>query len=232
MPRGGRYKAAGALFLVLGVADLVWINTRLAPAADPGGPPRPPAPPTQPAPAPPPPATQSLGWDQPAAATQPASQPAEEVQVDDGVSYQVTRRDPGEAVPFGPTLGDEAWDPLKAGQGTRADLILPYKIGMHKPTERQADELRALGARLEEIKPRPRILIEGHVDKLEVEAYGEQLSTNRAEAVAEILIGLGFPRDHMFIQGHGVNKPAVALPSTKELPEQRRVEIRILQGDQ
>jgi outer membrane protein OmpA-like peptidoglycan-associated protein len=70
-----------------------------------------------------------------------------------------------------------------------------------------------------------RILVEGHADRTGVEAYNEWLSQERAAAVADALVALGFARERLVVRGFGSRRPA---PEGGSMRRNRRVEISVI----
>ena len=73
------------------------------------------------------------------------------------------------------------------------------------------------------------ILVAGHTARAGSEASCQQLSEERADSVAEYLIGLGV-RDkyHILTIGHGSKIPVASNSTAKGMAKNRRVEITIL----
>ena len=65
----------------------------------------------------------------------------------------------------------------------------------------------------------------GHADRSGPEAYNENLSRERAEAVRKALIGLGIPADRIVVDWRGENDPVVATADGVREQQNRRVEI-------
>ena len=76
--------------------------------------------------------------------------------------------------------------------------------------------------------PSTTFIIEGHTDGIGGEAYNEQLSMRRAEAVVTWLSGNGVPIDRVFMRACGATRPlvSVGLPREKQALN-RRVEIHM-----
>ncbi|WP_421989028.1 OmpA family protein [Roseococcus sp.] len=66
-----------------------------------------------------------------------------------------------------------------------------------------------------------RLRVEGHSDSYGDAAYNEQLSQRRAQAVADVLIGIGLRQEDVVVQGLGSRVPLPGLRSN----ENRRVAI-------
>lgn len=70
-----------------------------------------------------------------------------------------------------------------------------------------------------------RIELTGHADRSGSAAYNQKLSLRRAEAVKQVLVGLGVPLDQITTVGKGETSPLVPTPDGVREPQNRRVEI-------
>ena len=71
------------------------------------------------------------------------------------------------------------------------------------------------------------IEIVGHDDLSQTRASAQAISQRRANAVAEAMACLGWPRDRMRISARGATEPLVPTESGVREPRNRRVEIRL-----
>lgn len=80
------------------------------------------------------------------------------------------------------------------------------------------------------LKDNPSIVVEigGHTNNLPPEEYCDQLSTARARAVAEYMVGKGIPSDRVFYKGYGKRKPLFSNRTEDGRRRNQRVEIKIL----
>ena len=69
--------------------------------------------------------------------------------------------------------------------------------------------------------------ISGHTDSIGSEAYNQELSSRRAEAVAEYLQQLGLSKDRIIWRGHGGKKPIASNENEVGRRQNRRVEFVI-----
>jgi outer membrane protein OmpA-like peptidoglycan-associated protein len=69
------------------------------------------------------------------------------------------------------------------------------------------------------------IQIDGHDDLSQSAARAQRISLRRADAVAEALVRLGWPRDHVRIAAFGKTRPLVPTRDGVREPQNRRVEI-------
>lgn len=69
------------------------------------------------------------------------------------------------------------------------------------------------------------IVIEGHTDSRGTEAYNEDLSRRRAEAVRDFLVSRGVPPDKIEARGMGEYRPIASNTSSEGRANNRRVEI-------
>jgi outer membrane protein OmpA-like peptidoglycan-associated protein len=76
-----------------------------------------------------------------------------------------------------------------------------------------------------ESSPESRLIIEGHTDSQGSEAYNEDLSRRRAEAVAEELVTRGIASDRFEVIGRGEGYPVANNGTAEGRQQNRRVEI-------
>jgi len=89
--------------------------------------------------------------------------------------------------------------------------------------------LRTIALRVRAADPGRRILVEGHTDDLGDEAYGMQLSKDRAHTVANWLIRqAGFDADSISTRGFGETQPAYPNNSDANRARNRRVVITVV----
>jgi outer membrane protein OmpA-like peptidoglycan-associated protein len=105
------------------------------------------------------------------------------------------------------TLGDVLFDTDKA----------TLKPGAMSEIERLANFLKQ--------NPETRVRIEGHTDSVGEEAYNEELSRERAQAVANALGGLGVSSERTEIVAKGEGFPVVSNSTSAGRQQNRRVEI-------
>ena len=79
--------------------------------------------------------------------------------------------------------------------------------------------------------PDVKVEIGGHTNNIPTHEYCDQLSTKRAKAVADFLIGKGIPKDRIGYQGYGKRKPLVSNSTLSGRKKNQRVEIKILSFD-
>jgi outer membrane protein OmpA-like peptidoglycan-associated protein len=75
---------------------------------------------------------------------------------------------------------------------------------------------------------RTRIEIEGHTDNTGSAAMNQQLSENRAMAVASYLASRGVARDRMYAVGYGMTRPIADNSTAEGRARNRRVEIIVI----
>lgn len=73
--------------------------------------------------------------------------------------------------------------------------------------------------------PRTRVIVEGHTDSVGSEAYNEELSQRRAQAVTEALSARGVPADQYQARGLGKEYPVASNETPAGRQQNRRVEI-------
>lgn len=77
-----------------------------------------------------------------------------------------------------------------------------------------------------------RVSIEGHTDSIGSEAYNQRLSERRAQAVADYLVAGGIALERLQIVGWGETRPLAPNDTEAGRAENRRVELRPLDGEQ
>lgn len=105
------------------------------------------------------------------------------------------------------TLGDVLFD---TGRAT-------LKPGAERALERLAQFLKT--------NPGTRIIVEGHTDSVGSEAYNEELSQRRAQAVTEALRARGVPAEQYQAKGLGKAYPVASNETPAGRQQNRRVEI-------
>jgi outer membrane protein OmpA-like peptidoglycan-associated protein len=73
--------------------------------------------------------------------------------------------------------------------------------------------------------PQTRVVIEGHTDSTGSEAYNQELSRRRAQAVADTLAARGIPQDRVQTVGRGESMPVASNDTQAGRQQNRRVEI-------
>lgn len=91
------------------------------------------------------------------------------------------------------------------------------KPGADRALDRLAQFLKA--------NPRTRVVVEGHTDSVGSEAYNEELSQRRAQAVTDALSARGVPADQYEAKGLGKAYPVASNETSAGRQQNRRVEI-------
>lgn len=105
---------------------------------------------------------------------------------------------------------------------TLGDVLFDTGLATLKPGANLA--LDRLGTFMAQ-NPDTRIIVEGHTDSRGSDAYNEDLSRRRAQAVANALIGRGVPSSRFEVLGRGEGFPVASNESTAGRQQNRRVEI-------
>ncbi len=85
------------------------------------------------------------------------------------------------------------------------------------------DELKAELAR----RPVPEVQVIGHTDRVGRLEANDELSRRRADAVRDLLVAAGVPRDQIETSGRGEREPLVPTADEVAEPRNRRVEISV-----
>ncbi len=75
------------------------------------------------------------------------------------------------------------------------------------------------------------VSVEGHTDSIGSEAYNQKLSERRARAVADYLVAGGIDRGRLRVVGFGELQPIASNETEDGRAQNRRVELRALDGD-
>ncbi|SDJ01803.1 Outer membrane protein OmpA [Pseudomonas delhiensis] len=114
-------------------------------------------------------------------------------------------------------LGEEGWElglSSKVLFGNNLDNIDPASRG---EVERIGRVLLGVGI--------DRLRLEGHTDSYGDAGYNQQLSVRRAQSVAQVLAGIGMPRENLEVIGRGMQRPVADNSSPAGRMENRRVSI-------
>jgi OOP family OmpA-OmpF porin len=80
------------------------------------------------------------------------------------------------------------------------------------------------------LKTNPNLIVEisGHNNGLCDDSFADELSQNRADAVATFLIENGIPKNQIQTKGYGKNQPITTNETTNGRRKNQRVELKIL----
>lgn len=143
-------------------------------------------------------------------------------------AYAAARTD-GEGMKAEPSSAEEvrqAFGPALAARPARpVSLILYFTEGSTLSGESKAvvDRMFAEIAR----RPAAEITVIGHTDTIGNDAFNDKLSLERAQAVREILVGMGVPAQNVTAAGRGKREPLVATGDNVNEPRNRRVELNV-----
>jgi outer membrane protein OmpA-like peptidoglycan-associated protein len=196
-------RTASGVLLALGFADLCALNLLLAPRLSPV----------------------TMG---PQAAPNPAP-PAAALRSADSESVQgsASRPEPPWVRPA-PVATPSPPAPKATATAERAagpDLL--FEFGTLRFTSAlAADELKRVASELR-ADPSRRALVRGHTDRLGAPSHNMELSRQRAEHVARLLVIYGAPADRIAIEARGDSEPATAGDKPTDWARNRRVQILI-----
>jgi OOP family OmpA-OmpF porin len=94
----------------------------------------------------------------------------------------------------------------------------------------RSDSRSILDEAAEILKENPdvRISVEGHTDAIGSDAYNQQLSLRRADAVFRYLVNHGIPPERMEVIGYGKGRPVASNDTDSGRAQNRRVELRVV----
>lgn len=103
-------------------------------------------------------------------------------------------------------------------------ILLYFLSGSTQLTDKSMELLLTV-PRLVESKDSEHISVIGHTDRTGDEEYNLRLSTNRAQAITDMLIGKGVGKDFIATTSHGEENPLVKTEDNVAEIKNRRVEI-------
>lgn len=115
-----------------------------------------------------------------------------------------------------------------------SDVLFDFNKATLKPAAGQA--LDTLYNQIEEARPKDgSATVIGYTDRIGSDAYNQKLSQQRAQTVANYLIGKGLPAGKVNVEGHGKNNPVTGESCTSKskrelivcLAPDRRVEVKV-----
>jgi outer membrane protein OmpA-like peptidoglycan-associated protein len=83
-------------------------------------------------------------------------------------------------------------------------------------------------AKILQENPNVRIAVEGHTDAIGSDAYNEQLSLRRADAVFRYLVNHGIAPERMQVTGYGKRRPVASNETENGRAQNRRVELHVV----
>ena len=127
-------------------------------------------------------------------------------------------------------LPDLTVDMLKSGSAIRMEQLQfdADSININEPSMPVLNEL------YEFLEDNPTIVVEigGHTNNLPPDEYCDRISTERAKAVANYLIGKGINPKRLYSKGYGKRVPITSNDTPEGRRRNQRVEIKILQLDE
>ncbi|WP_303807841.1 porin OmpA [Aeromonas rivipollensis] len=115
-----------------------------------------------------------------------------------------------------------------------SDVLFDFNKATLKPEAGQA--LDTLYTQIEEARPKDgSATVIGYTDRLGSDAYNQKLSEQRAQTVADYLVGKGLPAGKVNVEGHGESSPVTGESCTSQskrdlivcLAPDRRVEVKV-----
>jgi outer membrane protein OmpA-like peptidoglycan-associated protein len=111
-------------------------------------------------------------------------------------------------------------------EASRYAAVVYFDVGSAVVSQ---DGRRELGWLVQKLQPWPQanLLVQGFADTTGQAPENAQLSQARAQAVADVLAGLGVAPSRMAIQGFGTESPAATNATAKGRERNRRVEVTV-----
>lgn len=115
-----------------------------------------------------------------------------------------------------------------------SDVLFDFNKATLKPEASQA--LDSLYSQIEEARPKDGVAtVIGHTDRIGSDAYNQKLSEQRAQTVANYLVGKGIPAAKINVEGRGISSPVTGdscvSKSKRELivclAPDRRVDVKV-----
>lgn len=114
-------------------------------------------------------------------------------------------------------------DPEAANVNFKA-LAVYFNSGRSSVRESQLSNIRLTARILRKKIPNTKVIVGGYADHRGNKSFNRQLSLNRANAVRELLVSYGVPRDRMVVEYFGEN---VSGAKSRDLWKSRRVELSL-----
>ena len=114
--------------------------------------------------------------------------------------------------------------------GSQLRVVLPESVTFRTASATVDPSFRPALAQISDSlrrHPNSSVRVVGHTDNVGTAAYNQQLSQDRAMAVARVLIANGTPASRITVSGRGFNEPVATNASVAGRAQNRRVEIII-----
>ena len=113
-----------------------------------------------------------------------------------------------------------------ASSSATTEVVLHFEVNARDPKDISSPDLAAVVALLAS-NSALRVSIDGHSDRNGSSAYNDELSRQRADAVAEALVARGVERSRISSHAHGARAPVATGNDPESLARNRRVEVRV-----
>lgn len=132
---------------------------------------------------------------------------------------------------YQPVIAEKIEAPLPEPVFTMSSTFFDLDKATLRPD--QISNLRANLSKLDNMKPTDNLLIMGHTCDLGSDAYNMGLSWRRANTVQKFIEAeMPYLDERIYIVGRGESEPMVANTSEENRKQNRRVELRVLPGNQ
>jgi outer membrane protein OmpA-like peptidoglycan-associated protein len=105
-------------------------------------------------------------------------------------------------------------------------FVLRFEVGSDRLTPESQAVLASIRAALQ-ARPAPELAVTGHTDRVGSLEANDRLALARAEAVREMLVSAGVPRQVISVAGRGEREPEVPTADEVAEPRNRRVEVKL-----
>ena len=114
-----------------------------------------------------------------------------------------------------PTYPDQAPEPaVEAAEPVRVELDVKFDYDKSVVKEESKADIKAVADFMSQY-PQTTTTVEGHTDSNGSDAYNQKLSEQRAQTVADYLIGKGLPAGKVNVEGQGENSPVTGDSCTR-----------------
>ena len=112
---------------------------------------------------------------------------------------------------------------------TALAMTVQFRLDSERLETHFQTQLQALANEFKSV-PGLKFELQGFADRLGKQQHNQHLSQRRVNAVAEVLINAGWPRERLILKSYGEQRPVTQVGDTEAYPFDRRVLIRLRAG--